>query len=147
MQTVEVEKPTHDECTMAMLANILQIFTGFIGPLIMFAVKRDSKFVAFHSLQALLWQIAWGLVAVLIAMGWVILIFVGVAVGAAHPQTNSDSVPPMVVGFIGFFGLFWLFMIAAGIANLVLAVYHGIKSSQGEWTAYPLVGRLARRWV
>ena len=40
---------------MAMLAYILGIFTGFIGPLVLWLIKKDqSKFVAFHALQALL---------------------------------------------------------------------------------------------
>lgn len=146
MQILETYTPTHDECTMALLANILQLFTGFIGPLIIFAVKRDSKFVAFHSLQALIWQISWALIGMVLVFGWVILIFFGVAVATTHPQSQA-SVPPMAVGFIAFFGLFWVVMMAAGIANLVLGVVYGIKASRGEWAAYPLVGRLARRWI
>ena len=45
---------TKDEKTMAMLVWLLAIFTWFIGPLVIYLVKKDeSKFVAFHGLQAL----------------------------------------------------------------------------------------------
>ena len=43
---------------MAMLAHVLQIFTWWIWPPVIFIVKQDSKSVRFHALQALLWQIA-----------------------------------------------------------------------------------------
>ena len=51
--------PTQDERTMAFLAHLLQVFTGFIGPLIIFCVKQDSRFVKFHALQSLVWQLCY----------------------------------------------------------------------------------------
>src|SRR5258708_23310496 len=51
-----LEAPTEDERTMAMLAHLLMAFTGFIGPLVIFCVKQNSRFVRFHSLQALIWH-------------------------------------------------------------------------------------------
>jgi hypothetical protein len=36
---------------MAMLAHLLMAFTGFIGPVVILAVKQDSRFVKFHSLR------------------------------------------------------------------------------------------------
>jgi uncharacterized Tic20 family protein len=52
----DLPSPSHDERTTAMLARLLMIFTWFIGPLILYLVKRESRFVAFHSLQALIFQ-------------------------------------------------------------------------------------------
>jgi uncharacterized membrane protein len=37
-----------------MLAHLLQFFAGFIPPLVIYLVKRNSRFVAFHAMQALL---------------------------------------------------------------------------------------------
>ncbi len=49
---------TKDERTMAMLAWLLGIFTGFVGPLVLFIVKKEqSKFVAFHAMQALFFEL------------------------------------------------------------------------------------------
>lgn len=43
---------------MAMLTHLLAIFTGFIGPLIIYLIKKDEdRFIAFHSLQALYWSL------------------------------------------------------------------------------------------
>lgn len=48
---------------MAMLAYLLGIVTGFIGPLIIWLIKKDqSKFVAYHGLQSLFFQIALNIV-------------------------------------------------------------------------------------
>ena len=42
---------TQDERTMAMLAHLLGIVTGFLGPLVIWLIKKDqSKFVAYHAL-------------------------------------------------------------------------------------------------
>ena len=58
------EEPTADERTLALLAHLLMAFTGFIGPLVIFCVRRDSRFVKFHSLQAV----------------YLVLVFAGMAV-------------------------------------------------------------------
>src|SRR5580704_17545146 len=47
---------TQDERTMGTLAHVLQLVGGWIAPLIIFLVKRDSRFVSFHALQVLLLQ-------------------------------------------------------------------------------------------
>ena len=52
LETPETGEITKDEKTMAMLAHILGIF-GFLGPLIIYAIKgNESKFVAYHAMQA-----------------------------------------------------------------------------------------------
>src|SRR5262245_10401037 len=50
--------PTNDERSMAMLAHVLSIFSSFIAPLVIYLVKRkESRFVAFHALQALIFHV------------------------------------------------------------------------------------------
>jgi len=39
---------------MALLVNVLAIFSGFLAPLIFYLLKKDSRFMAFHSLQVLI---------------------------------------------------------------------------------------------
>jgi hypothetical protein len=77
-----LEAPTEDERTMAMLAHLLMAFTGFIGPLVIFCVKQNSRFVRFHSLQALIWHA--------IYLG---LIFVCMAVFFCGDDDEFDSPP------------------------------------------------------
>ena len=44
---------------MAILAHMLQIVGLWIAPLIIFVVKRESRFVSFHALPALLLQVTY----------------------------------------------------------------------------------------
>ncbi len=54
---------------MAMLAHVLMIVSGFIGPLIIYCIKKDeSRFVGFHALQAIYFSII-GFVLALITCG------------------------------------------------------------------------------
>lgn len=53
-------EPSKDDKMMAMLAHILPIVAGFIGPLIILLVKgEESPFVKFHALQSLIFTAAW----------------------------------------------------------------------------------------
>ena len=65
LQTANASK---DDRSMAMIAHLLGL-VGFIGPLILFLVKKDtaSKFLLFHMKQSLFYQV--GLILLLIAMG------------------------------------------------------------------------------
>ena len=48
---------TDDEKTMALLAHVLPIGTGFIGPLIILLIKgEESAFVKYHATQALIFM-------------------------------------------------------------------------------------------
>ncbi len=135
--------PTQDEKTLAMLAHVLQIFTWWIGPLVIFIVKQDSKFVRFHALQALLWQIA---LIVFWMMGmavWFAAIFS--TVFSSVGRTARNPAPPVAV-FVGF-GLIWLLLMAVYLLNILFGIWFGIKAGRGEWACYPLIGRWARHIV
>jgi uncharacterized Tic20 family protein len=50
--------PTQDDRTMAMLAHLLSIFAGFLGPLIIWLIKKDqSPFVDDQGKEALNFQL------------------------------------------------------------------------------------------
>lgn len=130
--------PTQDEMTMATLAHALQLIGSWIAPLIIFLVKRQSRFVSFHALQALLLQICYTILIVLAMVGWFIVVFSTIAFHAA-----DKTAPPAAV-FV-FFPLIWLLFMAGGIFNLVVAIVYAIRAGRGEWAEYPLLGRLARK--
>lgn len=135
--------PTSDEKTMATLAHILQVVAWWIAPLIIFLTKRDSKFVSFHALQALLWQLVLLVVWMVGFCGWFVLMFATIFSTAMKPI--HDQTPP--VAFFVVFPLFWLFLMGIWMLNLVLAIVYGIKASRGEWAGYPVIGRWARNFV
>lgn len=127
--------PTHDECTIAFLAHLLQVFTGFIGPLIIFCIKQDSRFVKFHALQALVWQLCYMALFFFLMIGFFFSIFSSIA--HIPPGTHPEGPPP---GFFVFFPLLWLLAMGGWIANLILGIVYGIKANRGEWAAYPILG-------
>lgn len=51
-----------DEKTMGMLAHLLIIFTGFVGPLIIWLIKKDqSRYVEVQAKEALNFVISWAI--------------------------------------------------------------------------------------
>jgi uncharacterized Tic20 family protein len=137
---ISVPAPTQDEKTMAMLAHVLQIFTWWIGPLVIFIVKQDSKFVRFHALQALLWQIALIVVWMMGMAVWLAVIFS--TVFSSVGKADSHQAPPVAM-FVGI-GLIWLLFMAMYLSNILFGILFGIKAGRGEWASYPLIGRWAR---
>ena len=135
--------PTQDERVSAMLAHVLQIFTWFIGPLIIYVARRDSRFVAFHALQALILQCVCFVVGMLMTVGWFAVVIGSMVLGAGAGKSSGG--PP--VAFFVFLGLFWLLWMGWWVLTMVLGIVYGIKASSGEWAEYPLIGRLARRWT
>ncbi|MHB8503483.1 MAG: DUF4870 domain-containing protein [Candidatus Acidiferrales bacterium] len=129
--------PTQDERTMAFLAHLLQVFTGFIAPLVIYCVKQDSRFVKFHALQCLIWQLCY--MAVFIG-GMVIFFFSMFAtVFSSAPGGHTANQPPTAIFLV--FPLFWLFWMLGWVANVILGIMYGMKANRGEWAVYPIIGK------
>ena len=124
---------------MGSLAHFLQIVCSWIAPLAILLLKRDSLFVKFHALQALLLQICMLAVCVVGVAVFMITMFVTMPASghAAH------DAPPVAV-MVGF-GMLWLLMMGGWVVVLIVAVVYGIKAGRGEWAGYPVIGRLARQ--
>lgn len=113
-----------DDRTWAMLGHIAGLagyLTGvgqYIGPLVIFVIYKDkSKFVAFHALQSLFFQLGLlvaGLLVVVLAM----LTCLG--------------------GLLG---------IPLAVAAIVYPIVVALRAKDGEWYEYWLVGEWARRHV
>jgi uncharacterized membrane protein len=131
--------PTLDERTMAILAHMLQIVGLWIAPLIIFVVKRESKFVSFHALQALLLQV---LYLSLMILGMVFCFGVMIMTAIAAHASGGDSSPPE---FFALMPMLWLNWMGIWFAMVVIAIVYGVKAGRGEWAEYPFLGKLARR--
>jgi uncharacterized protein len=128
---------TDNERTMAVLAHMLQLVGGWIAPLVIFFIKRESRFVSFHVLQVLFLHIAYtAIVFCFMAVG-----MVSVLVSVPFHQTNNAPPPAFFVLFV----MVFLTFMGGWVIMLVLAIVYGIKAGQGEWAEYPIFGRLARR--
>jgi len=125
---------------MALLAQVLQLVGWWIAPLIILLIKRESKFVSFHALQALLLQITY----MIVCGAFVVLFFMSAFASMAHPTAGNNAPPP---AFFVFFPLAWLGFMGIWVAMLVVAIVYGIKASRGEWAEYPVLGRVARHFL
>jgi uncharacterized Tic20 family protein len=128
--------PTEEEKSLAMLNYILSIF-GWLAPLIIWLVKRDSKFVAFHALQTLIWHGIYTALAIVAG----IMFFMSIFVTAAAKQQGDGPGAAAAAMMVLFMLLIW----GGALANLVLAIVFAIKAKHGEWTRLPMVGKWARR--
>lgn len=134
--------PTPDERTMAVLAHVLQLIGGWIAPLVIFFVKRQSRFITFHALQVLLFEGACLFLTMFVMAGFFLTIALGISFGGWTSQHGPSAAPPL---FFLFFGVFWLGFVVLWLVKLLLAIVYGVKAGRGEWAEYPILGRLARR--
>lgn len=102
-------------------ANILSGHAlAWLGPLVIWLYKRNSsRFIAFHSLQTLLFTLVW---AGILIVGWCITL----------------ALTFLVVGI-----LLWPVMFALHLVPAVFNIIGTIKAANGEWYEYPIVGRWA----
>ena len=106
--------PSKEARTMAMLAHLLGIVTGFLGPLIIWLLKKDEDaFIDDQGKEALNFQIT-----IAIAM---------IVSGA------------LMFVCIGFFTA-----LAVAIANLILCIMAGMKANEGISYRYPMTLRLIK---
>lgn len=65
--TTPATPPTSDERTLGLLAHIITLVSTFLGPLIIYLVKKDeSSFVAYHAKESLNFQITMALIVILL---------------------------------------------------------------------------------
>ncbi len=136
---VLLPEPTREERTLGMLAHVLQIFSWLIAPIIIFLVRRDSRFVRYHALQAVFFQLLvmlfWGATLLALLAGFFTAIF-----------RHQGSVGPAMIGFpILFFLIFWGGGALTWLLNLVFGIVYGLRANNGEWAGYPGIKYLAAK--
>jgi uncharacterized Tic20 family protein len=101
-----------DERGMATVAQVLAIFTGFLGPLIIwFMARPDQPYVKHHAAEALNFQITVTIAAFVSAL--LIFVIIGIVL-----------LPVVLIG------------------AFVLEVIASIAASRGEWYRFPVNLRL-----
>jgi uncharacterized Tic20 family protein len=98
---------------LALLAQLLGIFTGFLGPLIVYLVNaRKDAFVRHHASEALNFQITYFIAVVVSVLSMLVL-----------------------VGFV--------LVPVVFVAGLVFEIQAAIAASRGEWWRFPVCIRVA----
>jgi uncharacterized protein len=107
--------PDKDAISMGMLCHLLGIFTGFLGPLIIWLIKKDSSpWVDDQGKEALNFQIA----ALIVSLVCIPLIYV-FCIGA-------------------------LLLLAVHVTRIVFGIIATIQANQGIAYRYPLTLRLIK---
>ena len=111
---------SQEEKTMGMLCHLLAIFTGWLGPLIIWLIKKDTMpFVDDQGKEALNFNI---MLLIVFAILWA-LTFVTFGIGI------------LLTGPL---------MFIIGVAALVLVIMAGIKANEGVAYRYPFSLRLIK---
>jgi uncharacterized Tic20 family protein len=106
--------PSRDDCNLAMLAHLLGVITGFVGPLVIWLIKKDSSaFIDQEAKEALNFQIT-------IVIGWVIAAILSM----------------ILIGGL----LFPVLM----VVNLVCCILGAVSASKGMPYRYPFAIRLLK---
>jgi uncharacterized Tic20 family protein len=135
-QTVEA---TSDEKLLALFSHLSIFMGGIILPLIFWAVNKDkSRFVRFHSLQAVFFHIAY---IVLIVAIVVIMVIIGIGMGIVSAGTFAAGKNGSVFIFIALFAFYAVFFLTLFLF-IGYGIYVGIKSYKGELAQYPVIGKI-----
>ena len=118
-----------EEKTFGMLCHLTAILTGFLGPLIIWLVKKDeSQYVDYHGREALNFAIT------------ATIAFVGLMIGVV--------VVSFVLAFIPIINLLvpllMLLPFALYVGIVILLVIAGIKANEGIKYSYPFCLRLIK---
>lgn len=114
MDQIEASSPSKDDCNLAMLAHLLGIFTGFIGALIIWLVKKDGPgFANSQAKEALNFQIT---ITIGFLIAWVLAF--------------------ILIGFVLVPILY--------VANLIFCILGAIAASKGQPYRYPFSIRLVQ---
>jgi uncharacterized membrane protein len=106
---------TADDKMMGLIAHLSIFIIPVLGPLVLYLVKKDSPFVQYHAIQALLFQlIIW------FGSGMLITILTVVT-----------------LGFCGWIG-------CVGYLGILVAIPYAIKANNGEWEGYPLISNIGK---
>jgi len=140
--------PNSEERLLAMLAHLSIFLGGIILPIIIWATQKDkSKFVRFHSLQAIFFHIAYAaiiVVFVMVAVGVMLASGFGLGMFDDPAYSDGEDLPTfMVIMMILIYGGIFI-MIFAGIGY---AIYVAVKTYKGDLIKIPVIGNIVYKKV
>ncbi|MBS1518124.1 MAG: DUF4870 domain-containing protein [Bacteroidetes bacterium] len=135
--------PDHEEKTFAMLSHLSLLLGGIILPIIIWATQRDkSRFVRFHSLQAIFYHLM--LAVIIFFFVLIALIFVLISgIGNLNNPGNSSMPPFLIFLLISFYA----FIILLALAAVAYSIYIAVKAYRGERIKIFFIGNIIYRKV
>lgn len=113
---------------MAVLTHVLGIVTGFLGPLILWVVKKDRPFVDRHGRNALDFQFT--ILAV---------------VGGALVLTFVVTLATLGLAGLVLFPLLFVVALGFGIMGIVCGILGAMRANEGREYRYPMSFRFMGR--
>lgn len=136
-----------DERMISLFAHFSLFLGGILLPIIFWATNKDkSKFVTFHSLQALWFHIVYiGVIMILAVVMVAVVIVFGVGMGALMGSGSGGKEMPVfiIVAMVAFY----IALFAVIFAAIGYSVYMGVKAYQGKLVKYPIIGNMVYKKV
>lgn len=137
------ENATQEERLYGLFVHLSMFFGSLIIPFVFWAVNKDrSKFVSFHSLQALFFHIAYTVVLVFLV---IFVAAAGIASGLIVP--GNDGPPRM--GALQIIVLLVIAVIVLGFigASIALSLINAFSAYKGGMKKYPVIGNIVYKKV
>lgn len=129
---------------LAGLSYLSTFIIGIFGPLIVFFVEKNNRFVKFHAAQGILLGIAGAVLGVLFFIIWFGVLAATTAAGSTGSQAAASAA---ATGFgLGSCLVFCLFGLAS-LALLAGTIWGAIAGFSGQATKLPLIGNIAEKWA
>ena len=141
MQTHFVPELAADEKAYAGLAHALMMSTWWVGPLIIYFAKKDSRFVRFHAMQALLWQIIFSALHFLVFGAFFAVVMTSIIASEGKPP-NPNQFPAVIFLTMPFI---WLVVMGGFAITMTLGIMFSLRAMRGQWAGYPVIGNWAMR--
>jgi len=117
----------------ANIAAILAYLLGLLGGLIFFFIEKNSRFVKFHAMQSILFNVVVGVVAIVLTIVVTILTLV---------ISSISSSLGFIVSMLSL--VFWL---GFGLVIIITAILLLIKAFQGQMFKLPIIGNMAEKFA
>jgi uncharacterized membrane protein len=117
----------------ANIAALLAYLLGLLGGLIFFFIEKNSRFVKFHAMQSILFNVVVGVVAIVLTIVVTILTLV---------ISSISSSLGFIVSMLSL--VFWL---GFGLVIIITAILLLIKAFQGQMFKLPIIGNMAEKFA
>jgi uncharacterized Tic20 family protein len=135
------EESSFEEKFMSLLSHLSILIPniGIIAPIIIFVTQKDkSRFVKFHSIQAIFFQLILMVVMMASIFTGIILMIVSIPWTAMDSQPGTLFFVSMIIMFL-YFPLWLVFGVYAVVA--------AVKSFKSELFKYVLIGKIVKRKI
>ena len=128
---------TSEERLLALLSHLSIFLGGIILPFIIWITQKDkSKFIRFHSLQSIFFQLSMIVILLIfIIIAVIIMVVSGIGFAGSEGESAGFSIG-IIIGMIILYG--GIFIIIFG--GIVYSVYLSIKSYNGDLIKIPIIG-------